>query len=156
MNQHLPELLIILFFLLSVGLQVWIVYKARESRKLIWFLISFVISVFIIGIIKAPLSSLVTFIILCFFKNEEGVSVAKQVVNQLVHLVFNTFSAAFYIIILVLPVGSLYWLWMAIQLKSFTMFLVGIIPLSWLITVPVGIYSLMFDIPDWVYEFFGK
>lgn len=52
-------------------------------------------------------------------------------------------------------IGSLYWLWMAIQLESFMMFVVGIFPLFIIITAPIGTWSLLFGIPDWVYNIFG-
>lgn len=54
-----------------------------------------------------------------------------------------------------LGIGSLYWLWMAIQLGSFLMFVVGIFPLSIIVTAPVGAYSLLFGAPDWVFSTFS-
>ncbi len=51
--------------------------------------------------------------------------------------------------------GTLYWLWMAIQLGSFMMFAVLIFPPSFIVTGPVGMYSLIFGPPDWVISTFG-
>lgn len=52
-------------------------------------------------------------------------------------------------------VGTLYWLWMAIQIGSFMMFLVLLFPPAMIITGPVGIYSLIFGTPQWVLNLFG-
>lgn len=54
-----------------------------------------------------------------------------------------------------IAVGSLYWLWMAIQLGSFLMFALILFPPSIIITAPVGIYSILFGPPDWVLHVFG-
>ncbi|MGS4823193.1 hypothetical protein ACN4GA_30105, partial [Raoultella terrigena] len=68
---------------------------------------------------------------------------------------FGSVGIVFYISIVVFPVGGLYWLWTAIQLKSFSMFLLGVIPFLWIVTSPIGLYSLITDVPDWIYDFFG-
>lgn len=54
-----------------------------------------------------------------------------------------------------LTIGVFYWFWIAIQFKSFGMFVVGAFPLSWIVTAPVGAYSFLFKVPDWVARFFG-
>jgi len=52
--------------------------------------------------------------------------------------------------------GGLYWLWMSIQIGSFLMFVVGIFPPSTIfVAAPVGAYSLLFGVPDWVLRVFG-
>ena len=50
--------------------------------------------------------------------------------------------------------GFFYWLWMAIKIGSFWMFVVGISPLAFM-TVPVGAWSFFFGMPDWVGNMFG-
>ena len=53
-------------------------------------------------------------------------------------------------------VGTLYWVWMAIKLESFIMFLVLMLfPPSMIIIGPVGMYSLVFGIPDWIISMFS-
>ena len=52
-------------------------------------------------------------------------------------------------------IGTLYWLWMAIQLGSFLMFAVILFPPAFIVTGPVGIYSLIFGVPPWVISMFG-
>lgn len=54
-----------------------------------------------------------------------------------------------------IPVGSLYWIWMAIQLGSFGMFVIGIVPPAALFTAPIGLYSLLFGAPQWLMRMFG-
>lgn len=69
------------------------------------------------------------------------------------------FATGVYIILYglgaLMSVGGIYWLWMAIQLKSFSMFLVGLLPISWILTAPVGAYSLITQVtPEWIIEWF--
>ena len=52
-------------------------------------------------------------------------------------------------------IGGIYWLWMATQLGSFWMFFCGLFPFTMLITVPVGAYSFIFGMPEWVANMFG-
>lgn len=53
-------------------------------------------------------------------------------------------------------IGSLYWLWIAIQIGSFFMFVIGVFPITTiLIAMPVGAWSLLFGVPDWVISVFG-
>ena len=54
----------------------------------------------------------------------------------------------------VFVIGDIYWLWIAIQIGSFWMFLVGFTPL-FVITGPIGAYSLLFGVPNWVFNLFG-
>ncbi|HIO47356.1 TPA: maltose ABC transporter permease [Candidatus Poribacteria bacterium] len=61
-----------------------------------------------------------------------------------------------YALILLLILGGVYWLWMAIQLGSFWMFAIGLVfPISGIVTCPVGAWSLLFGIPDWIHNLFG-
>ena len=59
------------------------------------------------------------------------------------------------ILYLLLGLGSLHWLWIAIQIGSVGMFVVGVIPPLIIVTAPVGAWSLVFGVPGWVYSFFG-
>lgn len=52
-------------------------------------------------------------------------------------------------------VGAIYWLWSAVQVGSFLMFLVGVIPPAIVATGLVGAYALLFGMPDWVFRLFG-
>jgi len=59
------------------------------------------------------------------------------------------------LLFLVGPVGALYWLWTAIQIGSFSMFLIGCIPPLMLFTGPLGAWFLIFGVPGWVLSLFG-
>lgn len=65
---------------------------------------------------------------------------------------FGLLMVGFWIL---LALGDLYWLWMAIQIGSFWMFVIGLIPPCFIVTGPVGAWSLLFDPPDWVLSTFG-
>ncbi len=61
----------------------------------------------------------------------------------------------FFALFMLLPLGELYWLWTAIQLGSFSMFVLGLIPPFQLLAMPVGAYMFVFGIPDWVINWFA-
>ena len=53
-------------------------------------------------------------------------------------------------------VGGLYWFWMAIQIGSFLMFVIGFFPpTSLLLAAPIGAWSLLFGVPDWIFTWFA-
>lgn len=58
-------------------------------------------------------------------------------------------------LLILIGLGDLYWLWMSIQLGSFMMFVAGLFPLFYIVTGPVGAWSLLFGMPDWVVNLFG-
>lgn len=51
--------------------------------------------------------------------------------------------------------GDLYWLWMAVQIESFWMFVIGLFLPAAIVTGPVGAWSLLFGIPNWIHSLFG-
>ena len=60
--------------------------------------------------------------------------------------------AGFY---LMFGLGNLYWLFLSVQLGSFWMFILGIMPPSILVTGLTGAYALIFEVPNWVLGAFG-
>lgn len=56
---------------------------------------------------------------------------------------------------ILLALGDIYWLWTAIQIESFWMFICGLVPPFVAITGPVGAWSLLFGVPAWVYNVFS-
>jgi len=52
-------------------------------------------------------------------------------------------------------VGTIYWIWMSIQIGSFWMFLLGVAGPTILFTGLVGGYSMIFGTPNWVLSTFG-
>ena len=55
---------------------------------------------------------------------------------------------------ILLSIFGLHWVWTAIQISSFSMFAIGLIPICWIVTVPVGAYSLVVEVPSWVHATF--
>lgn len=51
--------------------------------------------------------------------------------------------------------ANMYWLWLSLKLGSLSMFVVGLIPLSWIVTAPVSVWALVFDVPQWVLKTFA-
>ena len=51
--------------------------------------------------------------------------------------------------------ANMYWLWLSVKLGSISMFLVGIVPVSWVVTGPLGIWAFFFDVPHWVLTTFA-
>lgn len=51
--------------------------------------------------------------------------------------------------------GIVYWLWVAYQVGSFWMFVIGLVPAAFPVTGTVGAYSLAFGVPGWVFRLFG-
>jgi len=64
-------------------------------------------------------------------------------------------GAAFLIGMLLVSIGGLYWLWVAIQIGSFSMFVIGVIPPLFIFTAPVGAWGLLFGMPSWVFAMFA-
>src|SRR5260221_7474190 len=50
--------------------------------------------------------------------------------------------------------ANMYWLWLSLKLGSLSMFVVGLIPVSWIVTGPVAVWALLFDVPKWVLHTF--
>mgnify|MGYP004187672591 CR=1 FL=1 len=65
------------------------------------------------------------------------------------------FGTALFCLMMMLPIGELYWLWTSIQIGSFWMFVFGLAGPLILIAAPVGAYGLLFGMPQWVFHFFG-
>jgi len=60
-----------------------------------------------------------------------------------------------FLLIISYSIGSIYWLWLSIQLGSFWMFFIGIAGPTIIFSGPVGAYSLIFGPPDWLINTFG-
>lgn len=58
-------------------------------------------------------------------------------------------------VMLSFPIGFLYWMWMAIQIGSFWMFVLGVVPPIFFVSAVIGAYSLIFGIPAWIFSTFG-
>lgn len=67
----------------------------------------------------------------------------------------NLIGAAIMSGYIIFGIGGLYWLWMSFQIGSFWMFAFGIFPPTGVIAAIVGAYSVFYDLPNWVYNFFS-
>ena len=52
-------------------------------------------------------------------------------------------------------IGEIYWMWTAIKLGSFAMFVLAWLGPLAVLTAPVGAYMMLFGIPQWVHSMFG-
>lgn len=144
----------LLTFLVTVLVTVFLVKRSSGNARFYWFVGCVLASTYLIGYLFSPVSGLVSLLILFFMKNEED-NALVDIRNGIFHLMSLSAGGLFFVLYGLLGIGGLYWLWMAIQLGSFGMFAIGIFPLAFLVTVPVGAYSLVFGMPDWVISFFG-
>ncbi len=66
------------------------------------------------------------------------------------------FSSAIGIVfMLVGSLGWAYWMWMAIQIGSFGMFILGLLGPLALVAGMLGLWSFSFGMPDWLFDLFG-
>ncbi|AVV83762.1 hypothetical protein [Shewanella putrefaciens] len=147
-------LFLLISFSVSILLTVWLVKRGKPERRIHWFIGCSVFSMFLLGIISGPVAILLSLGILAFLKKDEDRPL-NDISNGFFIIFSSGLSISFYLFYMLLSVGALYWLWMAIQLKSFLMFLVGLFPFFMIITGPVGAYSLLFGTPEWVYNWFA-
>lgn len=73
--------------------------------------------------------------------------------REFISAIFSSSIGLFFFF--VFAIGDLYWLWISIQIGSFVMFILGMIPPLVIVTGPVGAYSILFGVPDWVFSWFG-
>mgnify|MGYP001314417429 CR=1 FL=1 len=58
------------------------------------------------------------------------------------------------VIFLAYTIGSIYWLWISIKISSFFMFFLGVAGPVVFLTGPIGLYALLFGVPDWIFNMF--
>lgn len=63
-------------------------------------------------------------------------------------------SVLTWFVMIMLPVGWLYWLWVAIKIGGFAMFALALFPLTAPIASILGGWSLLFGLPDWTFGIF--
>ncbi|MFJ5537282.1 hypothetical protein [Vreelandella titanicae] len=79
----------------------------------------------------------------------------KSIINAFMSLTRALGSFGAIAVYFLIGIGGIYWLWIAIQIGSFWMFIVGLFPLFYIVTAPVGAWSLLFGVPSWVFSLFG-
>ena len=55
-----------------------------------------------------------------------------------------------------LALGAIYWVWVALKLGSLPMLLIGFAGPAVMATAPIGLYMLLFGVPDRLVETFGR
>lgn len=153
-KNQIAMIMILGVFALTVLLTVWLTKTAKSEKRFFWFVGCSVVVTFLIGIIQAPISIIVSLILLALVKSENDKPL-NDVGAGFLSVLGSGVQLTFFGLYMLLGIGGLYWLWLAIQLKSFLMFVVGIFPLSFFITAPVGAYALIFETPTWVINWFG-
>lgn len=59
-------------------------------------------------------------------------------IEKLQALLGGAGAIAAFVGVIAASIGGLYWLWVAIQIGSFAMFVVGVVPPLYIVTAPVG------------------
>jgi hypothetical protein len=147
--------LLLLFsaFAVTVIATVFAVKRAKPTHRASWFVACSLVTVFLLGIIS-PISIVVSLVLLALIKKDDDHPLS-DILSSFLVVIGSGASIAIYGCFMLLGVGGLYWLWLAVQLKSFGMFVIGMFPLAYIVTAPVGAYSLVFGTPVWVYNVFG-
>lgn len=153
-KSQLQVLFYLVTFVVPIFGTVWLVKRAKPEKRIYWFVGGCIVSTLWLGLIQAPVAivSIVGFLGLLKKEDDRPLS---DIGAGLVTIFSSGLGILLFGLYMLGSVGGLYWLWLAIQLKSFSMFLVGVFPLSWLVTSPVGAYSLVFGTPQWVTNYFG-
>lgn len=153
-NNQMATMFILAVFAATIIGIIWLVKRAKPEKRIHWFVGSSILTVFLLGIIQAPIAIITSLGILAFIQKDDDRPL-KDIGEGALSILGSGLSIAFYALYMLLGVGGIYWLWLAIQLKSFSMFLIGVFPLSFIITAPVGAYSSVFGTPNWIQNWFG-
>ncbi|SFK77535.1 hypothetical protein SAMN05216302_10155 [Nitrosomonas aestuarii] len=140
-----------LFAILTVG-SAWLVKRATPEKRIHWFFGCSILNVIMFGT-YGPIAIIAILGILALTKKEEDYPLADVGSGALAIFAF-VIGGSFHVFSLFMIVGGFYWIWLAIQMESFSMFLVGVFPLTFFVTAPVGAYSLIFETPQWVTDWF--
>ena len=151
---HIYAIVTLASLALTIVISFWLIRRAQPKKRIHWFIGASIVSIIWLGIYIGPIAIISTLALLFVAKSEHDHPLS-DVRDGALGILGSGFSLALYALYMLLLVGGVYWLWIAIQLKSFTMFLVGLFPLFYIVTAPVGAYSLVFHTPQWVISWFG-
>lgn len=56
---------------------------------------------------------------------------------------------------LVVPSSIFYWIYLGVQIGSFLMVIIGLLPIFWIFTIPLAFWSFWFGMPQWLENFFS-
>ncbi|MEK1975940.1 maltose ABC transporter permease [Vibrio parahaemolyticus] len=71
--------------------------------------------------------------------------------GNFISTLFGWFVMSLY---LLLPLGWVYWLWVAVKIGGFAMFALALFPITAPIASILGGWSFLFGLPDWVVSVF--
>lgn len=148
------SLLTLVVFAASVLLTAFLVKRANPDRRALWFFGCSIGLLLLNGIFKGPVAMLAVVATLALLKKENN-NPLSDVGNGFI----SVLSAGAGLLLMagwgLITLGGIYWLWLAIQLKSFGMFFLGLFPITWIVTAPVGAYAWVFQTPQWVIDTFS-
>ena len=70
-------------------------------------------------------------------------------------LAANVGTLGAFALMLLMPLGWAYWLWIAVHIGSFLMFFLGIAGPFAIVIAPLGLWSFLFGTPAWLLSMFG-
>jgi hypothetical protein len=151
---ELTSLLSLVIFVSSVLLSVFLVKRANPDRRAQWFFGCAIVLLLLFGIIKGPIAILASLATLALLKKENS-NPLSDIGNGFLGILAVSFGFLSMVVWGFAGLGGIYWLWLAIQLKSFGMFFLGMVPFFWIVTAPVGAYAWAFGTPQWVTNTFS-
>lgn len=148
-NQELFFWIMMLSSVLIGALSAWLVKRADNTKRFWWFIGSIILMILAVGL-KLFLLPLAICITILFFMKQEHDNPTLDVYQGFIAAIFGGLSWLLFGLYFLMPLGFLYWQFIALQEGSFWMFVVGFIPISW----PIGAYALVFEMPEWVLDIF--
>ena len=151
-TEELTILIVLLGTVAISLLTAWLVRRAKPESRIFWFLGSLFIMLLLFGL-KWTLFPLAIHLTILTVWKKDNTAPILNVLHGLLNGLMVALSFALYGIYLILIFGTLFWLYTAVKIGSFLMFVLGIFlpPLSAL----VGGYALLFGFPEWVFRWFG-
>lgn len=153
-TKNIIILISFLVFAIVIILNVWLTKRAPADKRVHWFIGCSIVTIFFIGILQGPIAICASLGLLSLFKKEDDTPF-HDVCFGFLRILGSGIGLIFYCLYTLLVIGAIYWLWLAIQLKSFAMFFIGLFPLAFIITAPTGAYALLFGTPEWVISWFS-
>lgn len=149
-NKDIVLLVMFLLVILIGTLTAWLVKRAKPQSRFYWFLGLLILQILIFGIKFFLAPALLSLILLNLMKKQDD-NPLKDLLIGVGQSVFFGLSWALFGLYMLFGIGALYWMYTAVQLGSFFMFVLGLIPIFWI----VGAYAFIFGVPEWVINFFG-
>ena len=141
-------------FCAAIVATVWLTRRATPPKRIYWFLGCSAAMLVMFGLLRAPIAIAGSVAFLAMLRTQED-SPARDVAQGFIGLFGSAIGLAMGALYFGIPLGWMYWLWLAIQMGSFAMFVYGLFPFTAPIAAIVGLYALAFHPPPWVTSSFG-